>query len=239
MTHNMIDTIMIFAAGRGSRMESLTKNTPKTLLKICDKPILYYILELVATYPFKKIVINTHYLHEQVDKAIAEFRAMHPLSAEIILIYQDEMLENGGAVKNAEKYFDDKSIFTLNGDVIIKAKQNIFEALQSNWQPEDMDFLLLLQDMEQAVGYKGHGDFEIDTNGKLSRPKQDHNYSFMYTGLNILKPTLIKTNEQRKFSLKDYYVDPLIRLYGKVLDESKWYHANQPRDLKDIELALC
>ncbi len=238
MAKTSIDTIMIFAAGRGSRMSSLTDNKPKTLLEISNKPILYHILELINTYQFKRIIINTHYLSKQIEQAVAKFKSSRFVSAEIILINQDEMLENGGAVKNAADYFNDKPIFTINGDVIIKAKQNVFDIMQASWQPEYMDFLLLLQDTEKAVGYKGRGDFEIDESRRLSRPVQNHDYKFMYTGLNILKPDLIKLNQQKKFSLLDYYINPDSRLYGELLSESRWYHANRPQDLIAIEEGL-
>lgn len=60
-----IDTIMLFAAGVGSRMKHLAKNNPKSFILVLGRPILYHVLDLCKTYPFKKIVINTHYLHEK------------------------------------------------------------------------------------------------------------------------------------------------------------------------------
>ena len=61
---------MLFAAGLGNRMRHLTENNPKTLIPILGKPILHYALGLCTSYPFKKIVINTHYLHEQIAESI-------------------------------------------------------------------------------------------------------------------------------------------------------------------------
>ena len=94
----MIDTIMLFAAGLGNRMRHLTENSPKTLLPILGKPILHHALELCKSYPFKKIVINTHYLSKQVKESIEEFKKANPDMPEIVVVYEEELLETGGAI---------------------------------------------------------------------------------------------------------------------------------------------
>lgn len=72
----MIDTIMLFAAGLGNRMRHLTENNPKTLIPIpiLGKPILYHALDLCTTYPLKKIVINTHYLHKKFKNRLKNIK---------------------------------------------------------------------------------------------------------------------------------------------------------------------
>jgi NDP-sugar pyrophosphorylase family protein len=98
-----------------------------------------------------------------------------------------------------------------------------------------MDFLLFVQDYNKAVGYKGlRGDFEMNEQGKLSRPDIDGNYSLMYTGLNILKPAIISENPLRIFSLKEYYLNS-DKIFGIKAKDAKWYHASRPEDLIDIE----
>ena len=69
-----IDTIMLFAAGFGSRMKHLTENSPKSLIPVLGKPILHYALDLCKTFPFKKIVINTHYLPEKINSSLDHYR---------------------------------------------------------------------------------------------------------------------------------------------------------------------
>lgn len=244
----MIDTIMIFAAGKGSRMRPITEDKPKTLIKILGKPILHYILEFTLNYPFKRIVINTHYLNAQINEAIEDFKLKHNnrlCLPEIITIHQECLLENGGAVKNAYPLLGEHPIFTLNGDVIIRSEQNIFNSLLSKWNSNEMDFLLLLQHFEDSIGYKGNGDFELLENGEIYRPELVENYRYMYAGLNILKPNLIKLNTDKVFSLKEYYLNNkkpygsiVPRIQGIVVPNCKWYHANTPEDIVEIEFNL-
>lgn len=229
-----IDTIMLFAAGMGSRMRHLTKNSPKTLLPILGKPILYHALELCRSYPFKKIIINTHYLSDKIEQALAEFQEQNPDFPKIITVHEEELLETGGAIKNAIDLIGQDPIFTLNTDIILKSRDNTFENLQKSWNPAKMDFLLLLQPFDKAIGYCGQGDFEIDKEGALSRPDKKENYSYMYAGLQILTPLKVASNPLKVFSLREYYQSS-DRIYGVVAKNTKWYHATTPEDIIDIE----
>lgn len=233
----MIDTIMLFAAGRGTRMLNLTKNKPKTLINILKRPILYYALDLCKTYPFKKIVINTHYLHQQIEESIKKFKETNLNFPEIILINEEELLETGGAIKNAKKILGDKEVFTLNTDVILQSKDNIFRIMQEKWNSRIMDFLLLMQPCNKAVGYTGKGDFDLYDDGKLLREEKKNKYEYIYTGLQILKPEIIYANPAAIFSLNEYYFNnPMVR--GISIKDTKWYHASRPEDLKHIEKCI-
>ncbi|MDC0865044.1 nucleotidyltransferase family protein [Rickettsiaceae bacterium] len=233
----IIDTIMLFAAGLGNRMRHLTENSPKTLIPILDKPILHYALELCASYPFKKIVINTHYMHEKINESIEEFKLIHPDFPEIVIIYEEELLETGGGVKNAINELGDKPIFTLNTDIVLKSKENIFEYMLSKWSPERMDFLLLMQQYEKSVGYSGRGDFDLDSNGGLIRPDKEENYQYVYTGLQILKPERIARHPLKIFSLREYYLNSE-RVIGIESKGIKWYHVTNPEDIVNVEMAM-
>jgi MurNAc alpha-1-phosphate uridylyltransferase len=233
----MIDTIMLFAAGLGNRMRHLTENSPKTLIPVLGKPMLHHALELCMDYPFKKMVINTHYLREQIEESIRIFQNSHPDCPEIKIIYEEELLETGGAVKNARDLLGEKPIFALNTDIILKSKYNIFYDMLKNWDPEIMDFLLLMQEYETAVGYKGYGDFDLSKDGQLSRQDKEENYNFMYAGLQILDPKKVAKHPLRIFSLREYYLNS-IRVRGIAAKGVRWYHATSPEDLVDIEMDM-
>lgn len=233
----MIDTIMLFAAGLGNRMRHLTENNPKTLIPILGKPILHHALELCKDYPFKKIVINTHYLNKQVEKSIQDFKKTNTNLPEIVIIYEEELLETGGAIKNAHTTLGNEPIFTLNTDIVLRAEYNIFEFMLKKWDKDKMDFLLLMQPYENSVGYSGHGDFDLDLDGKLIRPDKQGDYAYMYAGLQILKPTQIVKHPLRIFSLREYYLNS-DKVIGLPAPDARWYHASRPEDIIDIEMDM-
>jgi len=53
----MTRDLVILCGGKGTRLKSLTKNTPKPLLKINKIPFLDYLLNFYQRYYFKKIYL--------------------------------------------------------------------------------------------------------------------------------------------------------------------------------------
>lgn len=233
----MIDTIMLFAAGFGSRMRHLTNNQPKSLIQVLDKPILHYSLELCKQYPFKRIIVNTHYLHEQIFNSIYDFQKNNPDFPKINIVYEEELLETGGAIKNVNDIICNNHIFTLNTDTIIQSRCNVFKQMLQKWNPKIMDFLLLMQPIAKTVGYTGLGDFELDQNNKVTKPDIEDSYSYIYAGLQILKPEIIYQHPLNIFSLKEYHLNNQ-NVYGITVDKTRWYHATRPEDIVDIEFDL-
>ena len=62
----MIKKAMILAAGFGKRIHPLTLNNPKPLLSIGDETLLSNTLKFLEIYKIKEVVINVHYLGEQI-----------------------------------------------------------------------------------------------------------------------------------------------------------------------------
>ena len=53
---------MILAAGRGTRLRPLTDAIPKAMVPFAGKPLLEYIVRLLARHGFDDLVINLHHL---------------------------------------------------------------------------------------------------------------------------------------------------------------------------------
>ena len=239
----MVETIVIFAAGKGTRMREITNLVPKSLIRIHNKPLLQYALESTLQHKFDRIIINTHYLSEQIEEFIEWFRLDNPHFPEIILEYEPELLETGGAVKKLAKLYDlGEKIFTLNSDVIISAKGNPFKDLNDMWLNSNIDMLLLLEATENACGYIGSGDFNLEIDGSIHR-HSNAPYPYMFAGMQILNPQKIAQNSEDIFSLKEYY--PQIGSLSEMLEvralpmQGDWYHATGPEDIVDIEKRLA
>ena len=64
-------TALILAGGAGTRMRPLTETTPKPLVKMMDKPLVDYTLDLMEQAGVNHFRVNTHYLSEQVRDHIS------------------------------------------------------------------------------------------------------------------------------------------------------------------------
>ena len=233
----MIDSLMLFAAGLGNRMRHSHKNNPKALVQVLGRPIIHYALDLVKLYPFKRVVISTHYMHEEIKESIDKFQQEEGLDVEIHILYEEEFLETGGAVKNALSVLGDKPIFALNTDVILLPQQNLFQQMTEFWKQNEADFLLLMQPYQNTVGYLGYGDFDLDDQGHLVRPDKDGYYDYVFTGLQILDPKKIAKHPLKIFSLKEYYLNSE-RVLGMKAQDLKWYYVKSPENIVDIEMDM-
>ena len=61
---------MLLAAGRGERMRPLTDHTPKPLLQVRGRPLLWYPLQALALAGVSSAVINTGWLGDQIAPAL-------------------------------------------------------------------------------------------------------------------------------------------------------------------------
>ena len=62
----MIKKAMILAAGYGKRLLPLTLDCPKPLLKIGDETLLSNTIKFLQKYGINQVVINIHYLGDQI-----------------------------------------------------------------------------------------------------------------------------------------------------------------------------
>ncbi len=75
----MISTIVVFAAGLGTRMGELTKTRPKPLILVQDRPFLYYLLKNIKRAGFSRIILVTGYLAKQIDEFVEQYQDEFPL----------------------------------------------------------------------------------------------------------------------------------------------------------------
>ena len=227
----MFKNLIIFAAGLGTRMLPLTNIIPKSLIKIKGKPILYYTLEEALNFGCTNIVINTHHLAEQIHKSVDSFIANNPSAqGKITLVHEKDILETGGAIKNASKYFDENIIFTVNSDSFTINKLNIFSFMANNWRG-DMRALMLVHPVETAVGYEGKGDFWLNEDNSIRL--ETGAKPFVYTGLQLTRTDHIISYPEAKFSLGRFFENDK-NIYG-ILNPGQYYHLTNIKNIMEIE----
>ena len=197
--------LMIFAAGLGTRMRPLTDNCPKPLVKVGDRTLLDRALDLGRDAGCAPVVVNTHYLGDQI--------AAHLAGRDVAISPEpDTILDTGGGLRQALPLLGDGPVMTLNPDVVWTGP-NPLTALQSAWDGDRMDALLALIPIAQATARKGAGDFSMDATGGLTR-KGD----YVYAGAQIVRPDLLADIPDTAFSLNLLW-DMLItkgRVFGMV-----------------------
>lgn len=107
---------VILAAGFGSRMGVLTKNTPKPMLKVGGKPILYYTVSQLVKYGVTDICMNLHYHHEQITDYFGDGEKF---GASISYVYEKFPSGTAGGVRVLENCLGEyDKLFVIYGDIL-------------------------------------------------------------------------------------------------------------------------
>ena len=221
-----ITQAIILAAGFGVRMRPLTLTTPKPLVKLKNKPLIFYILEELKKNKIKKCFINVHYLSLKIEKYIDEYKKTNK-TMEIIIIKEEVILDTGGAIKNIINKDNSQPIIVINADSLIVPFKSIspLSLLIDNFDSKNMDFLLLLDNFKDSIGYHGKGDFSFSNKNNPSTIIRNMNKGLAYTGWQILNPNAVNQVINNVFSL-NYCYDKAIKenLIWGIINTQKWLH---------------
>lgn len=102
----------LLAAGFGTRLRPLTNTTPKCLIDICGKPLMAWWIDLFEKHGIEEVLVNTHYLPEQVRGFIQAYHADHN-SVHIIEAYEPKLLGSGGTVSANRDFIGDDEDFLI------------------------------------------------------------------------------------------------------------------------------
>ncbi|MBK5926485.1 nucleotidyltransferase [Rhodobaculum claviforme] len=161
---------MLFAAGFGTRMGTLTAARPKPLIEVAGRPLIDHALALTQGL---RVVVNTHYHADQI--------AAHLAGRGVAISHEPAILDTGGGLKAALPVLGGGAVFTLNSDAVW-AGPNPLGVLRAAWRP-GMAALLLLVPRARVRGRDGPGDARIDAGGRLI-----WGGDMVYSGAQIIDP---------------------------------------------------
>ncbi|WP_071839806.1 nucleotidyltransferase family protein [Synechococcus sp. KORDI-100] len=127
-TNGRVKTLLL-AAGYGTRLQPITNKTPKCLVEVGGRPLLEHWLRLMESAKCDKILINTHYLSEQVNSFL---QRRSKGSVPIKVTHEKELLGTAGTLIENRRFFGsgtgmmvhvDNMAF-LNIDSLIEAHQD-------------------------------------------------------------------------------------------------------------------
>lgn len=108
--------VVIMAGGLGSRMGDLTKDTPKPMLKIGNRPILETILIQFRNQGFRRFFVAVNYL---ADHIVEHFGDGSAFDCEIIYLRETKRMGTAGALSLLPPELEGPIIVT-NADLMIK-----------------------------------------------------------------------------------------------------------------------
>ncbi|MPT48127.1 MAG: nucleotidyltransferase family protein [Sphingobium sp.] len=228
---------MLMAAGLGKRMRPLTATQPKPLVRVAGKPLMDHALDRLEAGGIKRTIINVHYL---ADTVVAHARARRTDMEILISDEREKLLETGGGLMKAAPLLGDQPFLCANSDNIwVDGPQDSIEFLSQLWDDEKMDALLLLIPHAEAHCHSGPGDFHMASDGRLSRRKSGYIAPFVFTGVQIMSPRLLKDPPADAFSTNILWNRAMEagRLYG-ASHKGLWFDVGTPQAISVVEEAL-
>lgn len=184
---------MIFAAGLGTRLAPYTNSQPKAMVEIAGKPMLQMQIEKLKDFGFNYIVINVHHFSQQ----IIDFIKANDFGVDIYISDETEMLlDTGGGLKNAEKFFMDNDNFLLH-NVDIYSNIDLRDMYNYHVKLENLVTMasmhrkssksLMFDDNNQLCGWK-----DYKTNSEIISIKKPFYNEMAFSGVYIYNYKIFK-----------------------------------------------
>ena len=190
---------LILAAGYGMRMDNLTKDIPKPLLKIKNKTLISYAIDLIKNMSFDKIYINTHYKHNMIERFISE---NYP---DITISYEETILGTGGGIKNIQR-----------NDTVILNTDNLWDRSFENELEKSIKFFDENKSFDSVLlinSKNNNFDLEVNNEGLINFPSKICNTSFQ--GCHIIRKNSLHPYPEI-FNIQDFWKDCSLneKIYG-------------------------
>jgi NDP-sugar pyrophosphorylase family protein len=231
---------MILAAGLGTRLRPLTDTTPKALIPIRGKPLLYYLIQRLKKAGVSEIIINVHHHGAQ----IIEYFKQNNFDVRIQISLEKTLLDTGGGLKNAAWFFNDNQPFILhNVDVLSSIDlvkmmeyhkgQNVLATVAVKQRDTPRQFLFDADDY--LVGWTSTDSGETI----LSRKEETSAQKLSFLGIHIISPKIFGLLPKDKiFSIIEAYLD-LARSPKTICayhcDDAFWFDLGKTDGLKRAE----
>ena len=214
-----INTALILCAGFGKRMQPLTFNVPKPLLKINNSTLLEQCIRLIINLGVKKIIINTFYLKEKIKN----FLDKNNFAVDISIIEDgNEILNTGGGILNMINSSTENDFLVFNPDTLWgKNYLEEVKKMEKLYFSNKVQNILMVVNKDLSFDKSLKGDFNLK---KIILNKEEKN-NFIYTGCQIINKSLFDKYEISNFSINNIW-DELIKsnsLYGYE-SKTSFYH---------------
>ena len=122
-TYNRPDTdVVVLAGGLGTRLRSVIGARPKVLAEVAGRPFIFYLLDRLDVFGFRRVILSTGYAASVVEAAVGQSYG----GLDIIFSRELVPLGTGGAVRQAVRLIKGDSFLLMNGDSFVPINYHEF-----------------------------------------------------------------------------------------------------------------
>ena len=232
---------MILAAGLGTRLQPLTGDRPKALVKIAGRTLLEITLSRLRAYGIREVIINVHHF---ADMILEYLKTNDNFGMRIEISREEVLLDTGGGLKKAAYFFlEDSNRFEEpfilhNVDVI--STIDLRRLVQFHTEKQALATLavqnretsryLIFDEQLQLCGRRSG----LDQNPEFVRPSQQVQ-ALAFSGIHVISPRLFALMiEEGVFSIITSYLH--LAAHGEKIrafraDEYYWRDLGRPENV--------
>jgi mannose-1-phosphate guanylyltransferase len=172
----------LLAAGFGTRLRPLTLDTPKCLVPVCGKPMLFWWLKLFEKYQINEVLINLHYLSDKVKEYIIKNAG----AIKFTFFEEEVLLGSAGTLRENKKFVSgEDNFFIMYADNLTNCNLEAFYKFHTS---HDQPFSMVLFRTDSP---KTKGIVELDNNKTVisfvEKPKEPRS-NLANAGIYIAEP---------------------------------------------------
>lgn len=246
---------MILAAGKGTRLQPLTRRLPKALVEVGGRTLLSRVLERVVGAGARRVIINIHHHESQIRDFLRE--AMPP-GVELALSPEPEgPYDTGGGLFAARDLFQETTPFILHNVDILSgiSLDGLLEAhrtaagdlsggvVASLAVQEREARRSLLFDEDGLLGWENLGSDRAPEGRREVRVPVGQVQRFAFTGIHVVDPRVFDLTSRRgTFSIIDLYLELAAgghRIHPLNVTGDPWIDVGTPQRLREAEAMLA
>ncbi len=240
--------VVILAGGYGTRLSELTSSTPKPLVEINGKPLIWYIMNLYSSYGFNDFIIACGYKEEKIMQYFADLPSiLNDFTVDVannkIDILNDRRPKwkvtlidtgldtmTGGRIKRLAKYIDSNTFMLTYGDGVSDVNLNdLLNFHRSHGKKATIT----------AVRMPRWGVLNLEDNGKVAsfQEKRIDHSPFINGGFMVLSKEVVNYIKDDSEPFETYTMQKLTNegeLYA-FRHEGFWKAVDNIRDRQELE----
>lgn len=220
--------VAILAGGLATRLGDLTRNQPKSMVKVQGKPFLEYQFELLKKGGITDIILCLGHLGGQIERQFGDGKQY---GVNIKYNFEGKPLGTAGALKKAENLLND-IFFTMYGDSYLFLD---FSLIMSYFQSHNK---LALMTVYKNYDCYDRSNTVVEGNlvKKFGKQKTEEMVYIEY-GANIFSKEVLKMiPEDQFYSLDDLFPRLIVKEELLAFEvKERFYEIGSPQGLKEFE----
>lgn len=220
-------SVLLLAAGVGSRLMPLTDSWPKCLMPIGKKPLLEYWLNIFYKLDINKVMVNLHYKSEIVESFLQRDRFKDWVASD----FEPVLLGTAGTLKKHMPFFLNDTLLLIHADNWSQCDISAFIEFHSNDRPENCLITMMTFHSDQPSEC---GIVELDDQNrviKFHEKVQNPPSNLANAAVYLIEPEVLRWIDNKR-NISDFSNDVLPNFLGKI---ATWHNDNIHRDIGTLK----